>query len=355
MTYCVGWIDRNSAYLITDTLRTQRRPPSAERSVVNELHRQINATDFVEESLLKLVEIRSGIACAIAGDVSRAFDVVDYVAQNIDHFDSADELLASLNVNFLIGPERPVALLLAWSSAASPPVLAKWVSTDGSVERGDVLQMGSLNEELQALTRRTIARIAPEIGVDPAVMLAAILGCVQSYGLHEDLLAENVGGAICGLAVANGSTAWQPDTMTIVSGRETFFEGYIAAHFRDGVLMLNSSYQPDLKLLVNRDWRDRLAAALEWRQRWGRHLERYVPDLLGECQFWIFLSRVRRVVSLAVLRRSPRETEHPFRLQTNEDSFELVPSDEFSTALQRAAPAHCAEERFVDLRVVVSS
>jgi hypothetical protein len=353
MTYCVGWITGDAVCLVADTLRTQHQPPGSARSSMNEAHHQVGAM-YVEESLLKLVELGNGIACALAGDVSRAFDIIDFIRQHIALFDSPESLFESVNKNFQVGDERLVGLLLAWTSSTSAPLLVKWDSASGHVERGQLFQIGSINAEHRELTRLAITMVKTDLGREPSVMLITVIACLQSYGLHYDLLAESVGGAVCGICVVEGLTMWQHDTMTMIYGSDGI-EGYLATHFRDGVLMLNSSYQHLFTLLVNQNWGDRTGRAAQWREHWGHALEQYVPKRVVECLHWIFLSRIHHTVTVVLVRAPSFDAGAPFSAREEDGRLVIEHSSNFDAALRRGAPRHPEMARIeIDLRIIAA-
>src|SRR5437868_4441291 len=101
MTYAVAWLWQGHAYLVCRPLRANNRPADIERTSVNEAQRQVGARQFVEESALKIVELRPGVACAIAGNSALGFAVVHFLRE---HWGSLPlvELLAAASAS--LGP-----------------------------------------------------------------------------------------------------------------------------------------------------------------------------------------------------------------------------------------------------------
>lgn len=327
MTYGVAWTSGNVAYLMADTLRTQGRPAEEQRTSLNELQRQVGR-DYVEESLLKISTLRPGVACTIAGDVRRAFETVDFLRQHALLFNSPAGMLEALN-NSLgpdADPEEAVALLIAWSLTDAPAQVVRWDSRTRNIERGDLLQIGSLQDPFRAHNAVSLGRAVEQFPDTPEAVLTIAVALMQAYCVHDDLVAQNVGGAPCALYVQRGQTVWQPDTVSLFLDGEQLV-GYTTTLLCDDALVVSSPFRDSFCVFINNWNGGRAEWARQWHARWGQKIEHYVPTGLTDCRHWAFIQTRQRVLTVFVVRDE---------LARHHAMFEVHPAaDHFAVNFQR--------------------
>lgn len=303
MTYALAWLWQDHAYLVADTLRTTDRPSDLERTSVNESHCQVGAGVHVEESALKLLELRPGTACAIAGDSDLAFRIFEFLAEHITLVDVGELFDAVATSLGPFPPERAVQLLLADAQPNARASVARWTSTTAAFEQGErVYDVGSLAPEHRALSARMLGGL-DAIAREPFTLLPAVIACVQSYGVHDDLLRQHVGGIVCGLRVHAGATFWQDDTLTVFYDdrlrTDATTDGLVSTHFRDGMLIVKSGYRPEWGAILTVRHSDPkgIEAAKEWGKANVAFLKQAEMSHAPTCRNWIFLHRTRRLAT----------------------------------------------------------
>lgn len=92
-------------FLIADTLVTQSVPADRPATSMAEPHRQLGKNEFVEERLLKIRQLKEGIAVAIAGDVRFAFEITDFMRVHVEDVENGSDLFPMVEASF--GPFAP--------------------------------------------------------------------------------------------------------------------------------------------------------------------------------------------------------------------------------------------------------
>lgn len=337
MTYCAAWTYKGAAYLVADTLATGGRPTTDERTNLNEPQRQIRG-DFVSESLLKIRELRQGIAVAIAGDVEHAFCFVNFLSEHIEHFKGLTEVFASATAS--CGPfdtTRNFELLLVHAEGVNEAIIMKWDSVSCELQKCvEFAAIGSLNGQYKDFTSYVVAQLLKQHpGLD--AMLYNAIALIQSYGQHTDLLLQNVGGIICGLRVDRGSTRWQDDTVTIIYRDDHSREGMLSTHLREGIALVNSTFRgTKASIYANSSTID----INQWVARYWSYLKDYLSVHFVTCRRWIFVNKDRRLATVLHTEGAAESASHLLRilLENGTANFEFGP--ELATALwgHQAAP-----------------
>lgn len=297
MTYCAGWKYSNSVYLFADTAATKNSPPNTTHSSFGELHAQVRG-EHVEESLLKIVALSNGIAIAFAGDVQLATNIIEFLSENLEaNTSDLRPLLSSVTTS--LGPfskDPGVELLLAASDPIGEPQLLYWNTASGlDTSESDCYQIGSLTSYHSALTPQVLSLLARG-NLAPDRLLSVLTAVVQSYGVHDNLIEQNIGGLIFGLRTHAGQTVWQEDTNYVLYDPQVKGPIWVSAFVRDNVVVLNSSQTNDIRCLAH----SVSTASIEtWIDKWHGHVKSHLET--DRYRYWVFISMLGKVIT--VLRR----------------------------------------------------
>ncbi|WP_335086210.1 hypothetical protein [Nostoc sp.] len=322
MTYCVGWKYGGAVYLLGDTAATKPLPSSTDQSSFGQLHDKVRG-EYVEESLLKVVPIAPDTAIAFAGEVQLATAIIEFLKENFCSTETFTHLFKKVNASLgPFDPKRPVALLLAYAPSNVEPQLIHWDSTHGLDSRqSDYYEIGSLTSYHAALTPQVLSILANG-QLAPDRILPMLIAVVQSYGIHNNLIEQNVGGIIFGLRVYKGEITWQEDTNFVLYDPTFASLAYISAFVRNDVLVVNSSLTNDIRAFAHSVSTPSIQA---WQKSWNPFVVSHINS--DKYRYWVFLCTGARVIT--VLRRDRFDSENKyFSLQYSGDgnfSFGLSP------------------------------
>jgi hypothetical protein len=244
MTYIVGFKHRGVAYLAADTAVTVfgLQHGLHSHSTFGELH-QAQTDRSVHEGVLKLLNLGSA-AVAISGDLALSYAIVRSFKAYIPHSLNPEVALhRAVENNGPYAPDRSVALLVAIPGGDAAKLLA-FDSNQGFIEPvpdDTIAQFGNISIE-RKLRTGYFAKVACEQDRAPIVRLTAILAILQSYGLHDYLMHDGVGGAFCGLFVSKDEIAWQKDNLFVLydGSGDVQFTDMVFTIVRDNALVVNS-------------------------------------------------------------------------------------------------------------------
>lgn len=250
MTYCAGWKLGDTVFLIADSAITSPRPPFSRQSSFGQAHRQVR-DEHVEEGLLKLAPIGDNAAIAFAGDVGLAQQVLELLIAHWPSFgNDVREVHRVLSATFPLEQVPEVAFLLAWWSDTGPR-LAQWESRNGFTELdGQSCAIGSIGNYHRTFTNHALQQLR-DLNVPQNDVLPAITALVQSFGIHDDLIEQNVGGAVFGLAVGREGVRWQADTGYLIYSRLGQQPEFVSASVRDNTLVIHSSITQETIAMMN--------------------------------------------------------------------------------------------------------
>jgi hypothetical protein len=280
LTYCAGWKYKGSVLLLSDAARPAGGRHGSHAAV----------------SPLRLVELAPGVAAASSGDAGTAAQIITFLRDHCAQAHSARELLEMLTSR--VGPfdaDRPVALLLAASSAHGDAELLRWTSEDGlDASTSDHLQIGGHTAHHAALTTELRDGLLAA-DVAPQRLLPIVMAVVQAQGIDE--LAKGLGAheLILGLRTEGGEVIWQDDTHVVVYDQDFASCAHASAQARDGAIAAHCSLSPEASVLVPASaTAAEQSRAEDWRRscRIERDAHRF------GC--WVFVRASERVVTLVM-------------------------------------------------------
>lgn len=299
MTYCFAWKYGDNVYLLGDTAMTKSSLPKFEKSSFDQLHDKVRG-EYVEESLLKIVPIAPDTAIAFAGDVQLATAIIEFLKENLCSAETFADLFRKVNASLgPFDPKQTVELLLAYAPSNGEPQLIHWDSRHGlDTNQSDYYTIGSLTSYHAALTPLVLSTLVDNKLASDRV-LPTMTAIVQSYGIHNNLIEQNVGGIIFGLRVCNGEIIWQEDTNFVLynpTAENLAGLNYISAFIRNDVLVVNSSFTNDVRVFAHSVSTSSIQA---WQESWYSFIVNHIKS--DRYQYWVFLSVAKRVIT--ILRR----------------------------------------------------
>ncbi len=331
MTYCAGWKYSNSVYLFADTAVTKNSPPTTTHSSFGELHAQVRG-EHVEESLLKIVPLSDGTAVAFAGDVQLATSIIEFLCENLAANANSLRVLLSL-VTTSLGPfsrDREVELLLATSNSLGESQLLYWNTVSGLDTAGsDYYQIGSLTSYHSALTPQVLSLLVTG-NLAPDRLLSVLTAVVQSYGVHDNLIEQNIGGLIFGLRTHAGHIMWQEDTNFVLYDPQVMSPIWVSAFVRDNVVVLNSSQTNDIRCLAHSVSTPSIQA---WLDKWKGHIKNHLET--DRYRYWVFICTLGKVIT--VLRRDnlDQESRYVTLRKIGDEKFDIGISEELMSLLKQ--------------------
>ncbi len=280
MTYCAGWKYKGSVLLLSDAARC-----------AGDLHGSHAAA-----SPLRLVELAPGVAAACSGDAQTAAQIIDFLRDHCAQAGSAQELLEMLTSRLSpFDAERPVALLLAASSAHGDAELLRWTTEEGlDASASDHHQLGSHTAYHAALTAELReGLLAADLA--PQRLLPIAMAVVQAQGINELAKGLSANELIFGLRTEGGAVVWQDDTHVVVYDQDFASCAHASAQARDGAIAAHcsSSHEASVFVPAATTPAEQLRAE-DWRRscRIERDAHRF------GC--WVFVRASERVVTLVL-------------------------------------------------------
>jgi len=241
MTYILGWKVAGGVYLAADSMLTGPDPDVFAESTFGE--RQIQAgSKSVSERAMKIA-IVDDLAVALCGDFRLACEMVQSLSKEyvIDR-DPLRALERTLTSYSPIPPAREVGLIVG-SRGSTPRLFSVNLEGNGSViEHSDMslVQMGSMGQTHRQLTYATFEILNSLRRRNRREYLATALAILQSYGIHDYLVQDGVGGAFVGAMVTAESTEWQPDLLYLLCDRHGESQFRVGICVREGALVVSS-------------------------------------------------------------------------------------------------------------------
>lgn len=324
MTYCAGWASTNSAFLLADSAITSLSPLRIPTSSFGQPHREVRGEN-VEEGLLKIARIDSHAAVAFAGDVAMATDIVDYLMAHWKLFcGNMQELDRALKATF--GPldtTPDVEILIAWFDGE--PHLVRWGSRDGIYPpTPGVVDIGSIGNAHRDFAEAAL-RQALELGIPDSSTLSLLIALTQSYCIHDDMIRQNIGGAVFGVSVCDSGVVWQRDTSYLIYDRHSSHADFVRVGARDDALIVSSSFSNGTLVMMNSavpDWRS-------WKRIWSDEME--IFGSYDHFPLACFIRKEDRLIT--VLDRTPGKDGPYMRFRLDGSTLHLDLTDKLQQVL----------------------
>jgi len=305
VTFCAGWKYKSSVLLLSD------------------------AGSHGAASPLKLVEIGAGVAAACSGDADTTAQIIAFLRDHCAQADSPRQLLEMLTSR--VGPfdaERPVAVLLAASSANGDAELLRWTTEEGlDASASDHHQIGSHPAHQAALTPELREGLLAA-DVAPQRLLAIAMAVVQAQGINELAKGLSAHELIFGLRTEGGEVIWQDDTHVVVYDQDFASCAHASAQARDGAIAAHCSLSHEASVFVSAS----ATAAEQLRvEDWRRSLRIERDAHRFGC--WVFVRASERVVTLVLRSDVARQSRLVRVASVNRGKMDLSFSPELMALL----------------------
>lgn len=309
MSYVLGWKTRSNVYLAADSMITSGVTSIDVQSSFGE--RQIcEGGVSVAERALKIV-VDDDLAIGLCGDFRRARDLASSVFQSYRRHREPETALREMIVSN--GPfpmKRAAQLIVAWRGEPCPRLFSfnhDWRGTLHELGYGEGVPLGSVRAMHKDMTQELLKRLFAVERQGSAAYLAAALGVLQSFGIHDYLLDDGVGGSFTGLIVTREAITWQPDLLYLIDEPGKDILSAVATCVRDEILIVNSTITNEPRLFVTTANSENDLA--QWAKRWGRFAQSYITNkrfdyvvLLGLKRWVVIVIEMRRASESKVLR-----------------------------------------------------
>ncbi|MEA3495700.1 MAG: hypothetical protein U9R42_06665 [Bacteroidota bacterium] len=219
MSYVFGWKTESSVFISCDTALTSSKKEGNLRfskTSFGENH-IFNEDMRITEEMLKIFQLSNNILIGFAGDNDVAFDTVNNIKILLQfresNIDSLIEIIKQSTENCV--PEdndSSIGLIVGFSDSNNSYLLSyNFDGTRRILVHDDTVQIGSISNEFKILTKKFIEAFVNHPLPD-SELLITINSIVQSYGIHDYLIKQGVGGIITGAMLNVHGILWQRDT-----------------------------------------------------------------------------------------------------------------------------------------------
>ena len=255
MTYCIGWKTPDGVVLVADSAATmfgevrERRSILGDRTSFGELQGEISDSGGkrqVREEILKTRVIGDSVA-AIAGDAGLALNLLATIESAVELGQGYRQALQTAFLSSQpFSPDRSTAVLYAFYEKGAPQLLLLDTDHGGSIrDAGELVQIGSVGPDQVRHTERMVAALGklmaePPTPLSTAAVFTQLIALVQSYGVHDYVLADGVGGAFSGAWVTAAGASRQKSAFYVIHPRQPREENIImcAVSAHSGALCL---------------------------------------------------------------------------------------------------------------------
>lgn len=312
MSYVLGWKTRSNIYIAADSAITGRPATHDVYSSFGERH-ILNGSDSVAERAQKIV-VDDDLAIGLCGDFSTARDLASFVFDSYQRTQDLEATLHDLTVSTAPFPmKHDSRLVIAWRSAPFPRLFSFNHDGNGTfheLKDGEGVPLGSVSAMHRSLTQDLLRRLFVMESQGTGAYLAAALGALQSFGIHDYLLTDGVGGTFTGLCVSHNSITWQPDILYVIDEPGNNIWSAIATCTRDGSLIVNSTVTNATRVFTTIT--DDKGGPSTWWETWGEFAQRYLKTrifdfvvLLGSQRWVVIVIEMKRASESVVLRFLP--------------------------------------------------
>lgn len=275
MTYCVGWRDNKSVYIVADSAVSFKIEYKDELSYglsfssFGELHEE-HSRYYVEEGKLKINNIMDQVIIGSAGSVDEIENILESIEESLNFGISIRKALEIVmnsvtynNAQLLIGfieDQRPILLCFDTKE----------------IHEGDILHIGSgIEQESWTYRMDWFIEESIKMRATQRKFLTAVVSILQSYAMRERMMPLGVGGIFTGTSVSSEGVIWCDDiTYYIFRDQLTNFDGVTVIH-RDDSLFLASSFNSAVMIFPGRKHLGTIDLFLD---KWRLEAERLLRD-----------------------------------------------------------------------------
>jgi len=302
MSYVLGWKTRSNVYIAADSVTTTTPIPVSVQSNFGE--RQIcEGGTSVAERALKIV-VDGDLAIGLCGDFGRARELAGSVFQSYKRHREPEiamrEMIAS---NGPFPMHHAAQLVVAWRGEPCPRLFSFNHDQRGTLREfgdGEGVPLGSIRAMHKSMTQDLFKRLFVVESEGSAAYLTAALGVLQSFGIHDYLIDDGVGGVFTGLSVSRDAISWQPDLLYLIDEPGKDIWSAVATCVRDHHLIVNSTITNEPRVYATSVTSEYDLA--QWSNQWARFAQSYIKN--KQFDFVVLLGLKRWVVVVIEMRRA---------------------------------------------------
>lgn len=224
MTYCLGWRTKHGVAIIVDSLLSAADPkvfqhPELRRTTFGESQGKINNKrwPYVAEEGMKL-RVGADVITGFAGDVGVARRLMD----QFQHAYASGRSLREAAKSALgkVADRQSDTTVLIGGYEGKKPVLLRIDTKPRGISYVDTLvQVGSVPAAQMRWTATMAGRLAGMASASASSrdnaerLFTPLIALVQSYGVHDQLVDQGIGGSFLGAWVTPEGAQWQRDTL----------------------------------------------------------------------------------------------------------------------------------------------
>jgi hypothetical protein len=342
VTYILAWKFGPTIYLVADAAVT------VDQYIVHNTYTSFEERSVSEpgksvyEGALKLINLE-GAAIAMVGDSALAQAIARTFKEALRLTGNPREALhTAIMSNGPFDSKRSCTLVVAFPNSPTPTLLTFNFNGDQSIiehHEDYLFSIGSIADKYTGISYPIVQILTKMFRNEPDKFLISILAFVQSYGIHEYLPEQGVGGTFCGLLVGEHSIKWQSDVLFFLyeSGRDQNAR-IVSSIIRDHVHVVQSLIIQQTQYFFNSVSCDSMENRnLKW--RWPTY--HFTDD--GRFDFIVFLSCRSRIITVIEMlkHRSHRDlsiTPVPSERPRESMSWHVVLSPQLVQKLDMPAP-----------------
>jgi hypothetical protein len=282
---------------VADSAVTKSTPLTLPQSSFGETH-PFTGEYYVEEGLLKIVQISNNFVVAFSGDVLMATEIIKFIKEHLRN--NNDIILLFKSMVKSLGPfekHRAVSLIIA-TTIGGHLDLVKWETEDSHnlLQGNEYLQIGSV-QPFHGLMTQAILSLLAKGNLPIERMLPISTAIIQSFGIHHDMMSQFIGGMIYGLSIdSKNMLCWQEDTRYILYDPEFKDIGFITCLCRGDAVSIRSTITNDTRVLLHSS---NSLRPNDWNDKWKELL---ISDYQScSVKYWSFLSKKDHNITVVTL------------------------------------------------------
>ncbi|NHZ44917.1 hypothetical protein [Massilia aquatica] len=227
MTYCLGWRTRHGVAIIADSLLSAAQPdlyqhPEITHTTFGELQGKTKSKRFsyVAEEGLKL-RVGSDFIVGFAGDVGLGRRLMDQFQIEYAAGKSLRDA-ATAALKKIAASQSDTTVLIGGYEGKKPVLLRIDTAPRGVSYVDKLVQIGSVPAAQMGWTAHMAEKLAgmpfnnASDGGNAERLFTPMIALVQSYGVHDNLVEQGIGGAFLGAWVTPDGAQWQRDALYAV-------------------------------------------------------------------------------------------------------------------------------------------
>lgn len=248
MSVCIAWIKNGKSYLIADTLTSSTKNITLSSTTPFLQHKEHLNGYYVEEEGLKIYEISSDFAIAVAGDVPSYSEILQWI-YSLKETNSVFELTELLQQNFkhlllniemiLLYKELKQNKIMVWNGQQ----FCEPADSSTPIFIGSGAENIKFKEEVKNA-------ISINNDHDPNQYLALVISFIQCLSMKLKTIRYGFGGTFYGLFIST-RLQWMRDLEYILLAKNGSVSQSISVIIRKSSIIISSSMENTTSLLVN--------------------------------------------------------------------------------------------------------